>query len=465
MSPERELLASLSARVAEAVDYALLQGLLKYSPDGRLAHAPFALTPSPLHPAIHAQLEALTAPFNRLAHAVARTPEFLHEVLAPAARVDPFTARLLEMARAGQGRRGLFLAVTRSDYFVHQPDASAPPAVRQVELNTISASYPGLSALVARVHRYLLRDTDAGERLVHNDPIPAIADAFAEAHRLYGQPQARVLMVVQPGEANVFDQRLLEAALRERGIVTRRLPLQAVAQGGRLREGHLVIDGEVMAIAYFRAAYGPEDFASEQAFRGRALIENASAVAVPDLHTQLAGAKKVQQVLSDRSVLARFLPAPDAQAVAACFAAQHDLETELPTPRGLRPAWAVAGAQPADWVLKPQREGGGHNYFDEELVQRLHAMAAEERAAYVLMERIRPQRHPALLVREGTAYEVDAVSEIGRFGVYLAEGERVHINRDAGYLVRTKGHETHEGGVSAGFGFLDSLLLSPAAGA
>jgi glutathione synthase len=464
VSADREVLAGLSARLGEAVDFALLQGLLKYSPQGHLLHAPFALTPSPLHPALHAQLTGLTAPFNRLAHAVSRDAAFLEETLASAARVDAFTARLLAMAREGRGQRSLYLAVTRSDYFVHQPEPRSHPVLRQVELNTIAASYPGLAAPVARLHAYLLRDTPLAARLVPNDPLPAIADAFAEAHAHYGQPDARVLMVVQEGETNVFDQRLLEVALRERGLVTRRLPLAAIATEAHLREGHLVIGGEVMAIVYFRAGYGPEDFAEEAAFRARALIEAASAIAVPDLATQLAGTKKVQQVLTDAAVLARYLPRSEAQAVAGCFAAQHGLEQSVPAPGpggATAPAWELARAHPADWVLKPQREGGGHNYFDEELVARLDALRPEERPAYVLMERIRPARHPAVLVRESQARSVDAVSEIGRFGVFLADGDRVLRNEDAGYLVRSKSHDTREGGVSAGFGFLDSLLLSP----
>jgi glutathione synthase len=462
VSADRHLLAALTPRLAEAVDCALLEGLLKYTAQGRLAHAPFALAPSPLHPALHAQLEVLGAPFNRLAHALARRAEFLHEVLAPAARVDAFTARLLAMAREGRSARALYLAVTRSDYFVHQPEPGATPQVRQVELNTISASYPGLAGRVARVHRYLLAGSPEAARLAPNDPVPGIADAFAQAHARYGHAAARVLMVVQPGETNVFDQRMLEQALRERGLVTLRLTLEEVAQRGRLREGHLAIDGAVIAIAYFRAAYGPEDFTNEEAFRGRALIEAASAIAVPELYTQLAGTKKVQQVLSDPAVLARFLDAADARACAASFATQLDLEQELDAEGRTRPGWQVALERPGDWVLKPQREGGGHNLFDEELAATLRGLAPAERAAYVLMERIRPQRHAALLVREGEAHPAEAVSEIGRFAVLLAEGDRVLLNKDVGYLVRTKGHDTHEGGVSAGFGFLDSLLLSPA---
>ncbi|HKI99542.1 MAG TPA: glutathione synthase [bacterium] len=461
MSTDRDVLAALADRLDEAVDYALLQGLLKYTPQGTLAHAPFALTPSPLPSALHAQMVALTAPFGRLVHAVARDVAFLEEALASAARVDPFTARLLAMAREGRGQRSLFLAVTRSDYFVHQPTPEVKPALRQVELNTISASYPGLSPLVARLHRYLLLGTPLEARVVPNDPLPAIADGFAQAWKAYGHPDARVLMIVQPGEANVFDQRLLEAALRGRGLITRRLPLEAIARSGRLREGHLVVDGEVMAIAYFRAAYGPEDFPSEDAFRARALIEASSAISVPDLHTQLAGAKKVQQVLTDPAVLGRFLASSEAQAVPGCFAAQYALEQPVRTPQGDLPAWELARARPTEFVLKPQREGGGHNAFDAELVARLNTLPPEERPAYVLMERIRPARHVAVLVRERQPQTVEGVSEIGRFGVYLADGERELLNTDAGYLVRTKGHDVTEGGVSAGFGYLDSLLLTP----
>jgi glutathione synthase len=114
-------------------------------------------------------------------------------------------------------------------------------------------------------------------------------------------------------------------------------------------------------------------------------------------------------------------------------------------------------------VLKPQREGGGHNFFDEALVARLNALQPEEEAAYILMERIRPARHAALLVRDGTAREVEAVSEIGRFGVVLVQDGQWLRNEDAGYLVRSKAHDTAEGGVSAGFGYLDSLLLDAGA--
>jgi glutathione synthase len=464
VSTESSLLEGLSARLPEAVDCALTEGLLKFSARGELGHAPFSLAPCPLSSALNTLATSLTAPFNRLVHALARDPAFLRETLAPAAAVDDFTARLVELTRAGEASQPLFLAAIRSDYFPHRPPEGGTPLLRQVELNTISSSYAGLAARMNRVHRHLLRGSPWEARLLPNDPLPGLAEGFAQACLRYGHPQARVVMVVQPGEANVFDQRLLEFALTERGLVTRRCTLEEIAREGRLREGHLVVRGEIAAITYFRAAYGPEDFQSAAAFRARALIESSSTVAVPDLATQLAGSKKVQQVLADPAVLRRFLPEPAASAVQASFAALHALEQMLPTEQGPRPAWQVARERPGAFVLKPQREGGGHNDFDEALRDRLASMPEAERSAYVLMERIRPPAHPALLVRQGAATAVEAVSEIGRFGVYLAEGSRELLNRDVGYLVRTKSRETREGGVSAGFGFLDSLLEGPESG-
>lgn len=460
MFPDGDILEGLRARLDEAADYALLNGLLKYTPQGRLNHAPFALTPCPIDPACQHRMEALTASFNRLAHAVARDRAFLEDTLAPVAAVDDFTARLLKLARSGAGNQPIHLAVTRSDYFIHQPAPEAPPQIRQVELNTIAASYPGLAERVYRLHRFLLQDTPLERRLLPNDPPPVIAEAFAEAFARYGHPEARVLMIVQPGESNVFDQRLQEIALRERGLITRRASLEEVARQGMLKEGHLLVRGEVAAITYFRAAYGPEDFQSEDAFKARALIEASSTIAVPSLYAQLAGAKKVQKVLTEPRTLRRFLPSGQAAPVEACFAALYDLDEEVDAGGRRVAAWRLAIDNTAGFVLKPQREGGGNNYFDDELRRMLTGMTPDARPAYVLMERIRPAPHQAVLVREREARAVPAVSEIGRFGAYLADGEREVINRDAGYLVRTKERDTPEGGVSAGFGYLDSLLLT-----
>ena len=84
----------------------------------------------------------------------------------------------------------------------------------------------------------------------------------------------------------------------------------------------------------------------------------------------------------------RFLPQANVAAlVRSCFAGLYGLESGAP---GAEEAIQSALARPSDFVLKPQREGGGNNLYDEEMVQALKTMTVEERATYILMEKIKP---------------------------------------------------------------------------
>ena len=109
-------------------------------------------------------------------------------------------------------------------------------------------------------------------------------------------------------------------------------------------------------MAYFRCAYTPRDFPSEAHWEARLLLERSRAVKCPTLAYQLVGTKKVQQVLAEPGQLERFLPdAPEAvQRLRSCFAGLYSLDDASSDP-----IIAKALANPHNYVLKPQREGGG----------------------------------------------------------------------------------------------------------
>ena len=453
--------SDLTSRASEAVEFALVHGLLKKAPDGSLLHMPFALTPCPIAEETVARLEQLTGPFNRLAHSVSRSLPFLQDALEEVALTDQFTGKLLGLAKTSSSTQTLQFQITRSDYFLQAEAGGAAPKIRQVELNTISSSFPGAAAKLYTLHQHLLSGTPQGEGLLHNNPLVGLSEGFERALQAYGHPDAFVLMVVQPNESNVFDQRLLELAIADKGIPVRRMSLEQIAQQGKLKEGHLAISGQVAAVTYFRAGYTPDDFIPPDAFKGRALIEKSSTISIPNVATQLAGTKKVQQVLTDGAELRKFCSEADARAMEATFAEIRGLDDEVESPNGPQAAWQAAIKEPSRFVVKPQREGGGNNLYDDELVALLKRASGEERKAYILMERIRPIPHPATVVASGEAKEGMCVSEIGRFGVYLADEKEVGLNMDAGYLVRTKGHDVREGGVTAGFAYLNSLTTTP----
>ena len=84
------------------------------------------------------------------------------------------------------------------------------------------------------------------------------------------------------------------------------------------------------------------------------------------------------------------------------------------------------------------------------------------------MELIEPPALKNSIFREGQVKTGEVIGELGVYGVCLwksghggeskGKGE-VLENFEAGYLLRTKGRESEEGGVAAGFGAVDSVCL------
>lgn len=125
----------------------------------------------------------------------------------------------------------------------------------------------------------------------------------------------------------------------------------------------------------------------------------------------------------------------------------------------------AAKAHHAHLVLKPQREGGGNNVYTSSIPQFLSTLPPSEYKAWIAMEMIQPPAVEGLMIRSGTGSVVrgSVVSEIGIFGWALfggnAEKGEIKMGEDVGWLVRTKGKESNEGGVAVGFSVLDSLIL------
>jgi len=177
------------------------------------------------------------------------------------------------------------------------------------------------------------------------------------------------------------------------------------------------------------------------------------------LSMQLAGMKKIQQLLTRPEILSSFISAEISQRLLKTFAKMHTLDEIIGTPEGEMTAFEWVSKNPNDYVLKPQREGGGNNFFGREIPKRLIAIPQNEQNAYILMEKIRAQTHSAILVVRGNAETLTCISEIGRYGICIADNGILKSNRDVGYLVRTKAKNVNEGGVCAGFSCLNSLVL------
>lgn len=515
--------------------------------------APISLLPQSYPRSQFDRAVALAGPFNVLVDRISRDGGFLRETLRDVRGLDEYTGKLLELYEeiylgenkgtewGRHARAADRLGIQRSDYMLHRSSKDSGDddgyAIKQVELNTIASSFAGLASAVARLHAFSTErmGDELGEFLEENEravmggttgtacggdeggskggvprspAMERIPSAVAAAYDRYrgrfppaavADPAPVALFVVQPGETNTVDQRMLEFALWDRhGIPVVRMSLADAHHGIALDEssGRLTIvrDGgkktleREVAVVYFRAGYAPTDYPSGYdtsaedgagvEWLARERLERGRAAKCPCLGYHLAGTKKVQQELAREGAVERFFPEGGGSAaeIRRAFAGLHSLGADA-NERDLAAVKEVLfrGGE-GRYVLKPQREGGGYNYYGTDLADKLRenctVVATEDGddnvelspalSEFILMERLFPPQQLAILMRggrvEGTGM---TVSELGCFGTIVATGEGGEVvhNEYAGFLLRTKFSGVDEGGVASGFATLSSPYL------
>ena len=418
---------------------------------------------------LYDHVAGLTGTIHKLLDSVTRNHQWLYDSLDGVCKTDPFTKRLCDISREvhssmAEWDRDLCLFALRNDYMSTGNDQR----ILQVEVNTISTGFASISQQLSSLHRLATARLGGGFNLPSNKPGTELAAGIAHAHNFYVTrfklgSSVRILFIVEAAEKNEIDQRLLEIALFENhGILVDRKTLESCKLECALGlKGQLTSRDTEYSVVYFRSGYSPEQYPSELQWDARTLIESSRAVKCPTIPGQLAGTKKIQQIwfsLPDK-VFERFglsIASPDSEAdkIRSVFAVQGDPSVDS----AMR---ASAIAHPADWVLKPQREGGGNNLFNEEMVAKLQTASHEELKQYVLMERMKPNKSQAFVSGNNadgtfTARIIpEAVTELGIYSIFMSHGSS--IDKMTGHMLRTKDASTDEGGVNAGFAYLDTI--------
>ncbi|KAI1812070.1 glutathione synthetase-like protein [Poronia punctata] len=496
-----EITPSEGARLTEAArDWSLAHGLTvrpspaviasEADPHGILATAvPVTLFPSPFPKVCFDQGVAVQTAYNELYASISQDEEFLARIVKDIGDSDDFITELwkvhLRVKKEGYVQ-SKSLGLFRSDYMVHQDSSNSEPRIKQVEFNTIASSFGGLSSQTSQLHkegtyiRYLASTEyqllekpikSSSLNLPPNNSTHGLAAGITTAFSAYGPSVSGrtkcVIFLVQDGERNIFDQKHLEYAVQSTGdISVFRLPFSQI-----LQHTHLTQDRQLLytpprltnhtyevAVVYMRAGYGPGDYPDTRAWEARYQVERSAAIKCPSVLTQIAGTKKVQQVLAtpDSTALRQYL-SNNCDAVAGTFTNIYPLDT---SPAGLD-ARALA-ADPEEckkYVLKPQREGGGNNIYRAAIPAFLRKLPEAHWPSYILMELITPPPVRNTILRNGELERGGVICELGIYGTCLWDQGKILHNEQAGYLLRTKGDQSEEGGVAAGFGCMDSCAL------
>ena len=466
----------------ESIAWASANGLLVNTiqqndpPSIQYSHAPFTLIPTPVNRQKFYFAIDLSIPFNTLVDKIARNTQWVYEILKRVGEEDEFISKFIQICKLVEeegSQQRCFLGIHRSDYMIDSNNN-----LLQVELNTMASSFGCLSTIVSKMHKFLferfydhkiiqniVQGQTVSNSLIENSTMDNIIEAIAATINHYRQltfeKKITVLFIVQNNEKNSLDQRWLEYGLwNQHKIPVIRKTLLDVFDCARI-EGdnqYLFLDNHHIGLTYFRAGYTPRDYPTFKEWEARTLIERSFSIKCPSIQYHLVGSKKIQQEIVRPGVLEQFVDQEISMLLRKSFAGIWSLDDQGQYMEDIE-AMKDALIHPEKYVMKPQREGGGNNFYGKDIQEQLSKMSSEELAAHILMQRIFPKKLDAILVHHCSPNKTSVVQELGIFGAFLGDDSRVIFNKPSGFLLRTKGSEKNEGGVASGHSCIDSPFL------
>lgn len=406
---------------------------------------------------------------GELVHNIANDYEFLKESLAEVIKVDEFTRNLWEIyetVRSEGIAQPISMNILRNDFMLDRNKKDLDVWLSNIEINTVAVSFGACTTQMNKFHKNLMHYTDNSLFLknhIDNDNVTVLANGIIEAWKLYGNnnSSAIVAFIIGENERNIGDQRLLENRCYELEprIKIKRITLSQIHQYAALKEGRLIYGNEYeIGLVYFRAGYTPDDFKGQEEWSARLLIEQSSAIKSPSVQYQLVGTKRIQQVLTDPEILLKFVKTKEiATKIASTFVAQYSFDKDN---FDERVKFMLDNCE--NFVLKPQREGGGNNIYKTDIKTFYEDLKDKtELYGYILMQLVDPFTSMNYIIKTNkTVYETETlISELGIYSVLISNNTNIILNQAGGYLVRTKPVHVNEGGVATGFAALDSIYL------
>ena len=349
----------------------------------------------------------------------------VRELLSDLGEKDEFVGGMLKISHAVEKypyKQKGYLGILRSDYMFDEETLEP----KLIEFNTIASSFGPLAWGANQLHQKLIKkynpEIDIGRIQREKNPTNSTSEGLKQAYDLYfgtenaAPDKAICLVIIDKGEKNVNDMGLIIDQLFEKfSIQSRYVRFDEVNKNSELKEGKLYYEEQEVAVVYFRHGYDSDHYSSDEDWKARETLELSQAIKCPSMDLQLLTLKKIQEVLGIKKVWEEF-NSTNLEDIRHFFIGMWGLSKDDEETRSII---EKAKANPEKYVLKTQREGGGHNYFGDQVREQLEK--EDELWKYSLMARIFPISFPATLMRNTEIWQGDAVSELGVFGKLLVK--------------------------------------------
>uniref|UniRef100_A0A183BZW8 glutathione synthase n=1 Tax=Globodera pallida TaxID=36090 RepID=A0A183BZW8_GLOPA len=403
--------------------------------------------------------------------------EFLLNAYNDVIKTDRHIREMVKIVREAHEegiKQPITLLIMRADYMLNSLKDSENDneqqqqlEVKQIEVNTGAIVALGIDHRTTELHRQVLKR--AGLNTLNspdNVGDTNLAESLFMAWKAFGNSKALMVFLTVPSFGYKFDLHQLACKLKR--LSNDQMDIEYVSHKDgqtQLKLGDdfsLLLNGKVVGVVYSCiSALGY--LITAASMEVRRTIERSTAIKAPSLAHAISSSKKIQQLLAMPGEVERFFPDPaDADKVAAIretFAELWGLDkNDDATERLIENAIE----HPEKYVLKPNRECGGNNFYDEKLADKLRSLPQNERVSYILMQKLSPTTFKNYFLRP--FHEPKLSTVVGELGIYgtlvgnILDGSVQH-NVQSGHLLRTKLAGVNEGGISVGTGVGDSPYL------
>lgn len=165
--------------------------------------------------------------------------------------------------------------------------------------------------------------------------------------------------------------------------------------------GELLYKGtEEISVVYYRSGYSPSQYKDQSDWKSREILEQSLAIKCPNVDLQLLTFKKIQETLAKESNWNTLVGTSDFDDIKSLFIGQMwGFET---IDRETIDIINEVKEHPDSFVLKTQREGGGNNYFGNDIPPILDQF--DLLSNYSLMRRIYPKEFEGTFLRRNKVY-------------------------------------------------------------